>query len=190
MADQPESPIGTPENSPADKRVRRVNAWIAAGISALFFAHALLGCAVLGIPGFPSRLEWIVWVGVFAIVVHITLSIATTYFMLTDDVRPPSKRKKNHQLLKWITGGLLIASVVGHIVLGKMAGAGNAMAFTLVYVALGVTAILLCVHVFNGVKSLTRDLNLPSKLRLPIRIVAIALCVLICVFVILLCLPH
>ena len=183
-----EHPLHTPADAPHEKRphstARCINAWIAASISALFFAHAILGCVWLFWPDVPSTMKWLVWVGVFAIAVHITFSVITTYQMFTDTVRPPSKTKKAHQWKKWITGTLLVVSALVHQGIDQgILSTGtddSTRAFVLAGV-LAVVAVFLCIHVCTGVKSLTRDMNLDARFRNVARALAIVLCAGLCV---------
>lgn len=53
---------------------------------------------------FSDELNWAVWIGVGIIAVHVALSVGTTRQMLCDRSRPPSAKKKAHQLKKWVSG--------------------------------------------------------------------------------------
>ncbi|MDO5117535.1 MAG: hypothetical protein Q4D34_03520 [Eggerthellaceae bacterium] len=166
-------------------RARVVNAVAACFIMLLFLVHACLGTLKLYWPDMPSSLEFIVWFGVAVIVFHVIASIVTTYEMWTDTVRPPSDRKKRHQVLKWVTGVLLACSIVVHqLCVAQLLP--PAAVDTLTLPALIVTAILLCWHLFVGAKSLTRDLNLRGALRTPLRVMFIVITVVVCVAVFLL----
>ena len=166
-------------------RARVANAVAACFIMLLFLVHACLGTLKLYWPEMPSSLEFIVWFGVAVIAIHIIISIATTYEMWTDTVRPPSDRKKRHQILKWVTGVLLVCAIVVHqLCVAQLLPPATVDMLTLP--ALIVTAILLCWHLFVGAKSLTRDLNLRYTLRTPMRVVSIVITVVVCVAVFLL----
>ena len=138
----------------------------------LFLAHACLGTLKQFWPGMPSSLEWLVWVGVAVIGLHVLIVAGTTYEMWTDTVRPISDRKKQHQIKKWVTGGILLLAIVFHQV-WLASGVWS-------IVIMAATAIALCVHLFTSMKSLTRDLGLSKKLRTPLRVAVIALTALIC----------
>ena len=86
-----------------NSKIRKANALAAALLTAFFLAHALLGAF--------SRLflnadapTIIVWAFIFVAFVHIALCLITSRLMLTDTVRPPSRKKKNHLWLKWASG--------------------------------------------------------------------------------------
>lgn len=148
------------ENVPArkDSTLRKVNA-IAAGIIVVLFAlHALLGTLKLSFAHMPSEYAALIWAGVVLVALHVVASIGTTAFMLTDKVHPASTAKKRHQLLKWVTGLLLAALAVAHVLLGFSARVVDVL-----------LAAALAWHCYVGTKSLTRDLNLASQLRTPIR---------------------
>ncbi|MGN0077784.1 MAG: hypothetical protein ACI36V_03260 [Coriobacteriales bacterium] len=166
-------------------RVRAANAWLAAGLGLLFCVHLLLGALLVLWPGMPSSLAWVVWIGAAAAAVHVALSAATTYTMFTDKERPASARKRAHQKLKWLTGVLLLAAVGLHqLTLSGVIGAGEAAApyglpssdFAVLLGAAAMIAAgaLLAVHLCTGVKSLTRDLDLPGAARTPIKAASIA----------------
>ena len=163
-------------------RARVTNAIAASVIMVLFLVHACLGTLKLYWPDMPSNLEFIVWFGVAVIVFHVIASIVTTREMWIDTQRPPSNRKKRHQILKWITGALLACAIVVHqLCVAQLLPLAAVDMLTLP--TLIVTAILLCWHLFVGAKSLTRDLNLRGALRMPLRVVAIVITVVVCVAV-------
>ena len=146
---------------------RIVNGVIAALITVFFLVHAILGSLSV-IMGFISPLAGLVWVGVAFIVVHIVASIITSREQLGDTEYPPSPRKKRHLALKWVTGGLLAAAAIAHIVLPD-----SAVASTVIIV---VVCIVLAVHLCVGSKSLLKDLGLDTQRKTAFRIVV---CVLI-----------
>lgn len=163
-------------------RARVANAVAACFIMLLFLVHACLGTLKLYWPDMPSSLEFIVWFGVAVIVVHVILSIATTYEMWTDTVRPPSERKKRHQILKWVTGVLLACAIVVHqLCVAQLLP--SSVVDVLALPTLIVTAVLLCWHLFVGAKSLTRDLNLRGAFRTPLRVAVIVITVVVCIAV-------
>ncbi len=139
--------------------LRRFNAVVAACLVIFFFAHAALG-AFSEATGYTSNLKWIVWIFAALVIVHMSLSLATSYYMVTDTLRPPSEAKIRHLALKWASGMLLLVLAVLHML--HIANLG----VPLMIVLLGVIAW----HSFVGTKSLTRDLNLSRKLRIPLRI--------------------
>ncbi|MBQ6586168.1 MAG: hypothetical protein IJH83_05105 [Coriobacteriales bacterium] len=162
-------------------KLRTFGAWIALAITLLFLAHACLGTLRQFWPNIPSSLEWLVWVGVGLIGVHVVLAGATTYAMWTDTVRPPSERKKQHQIKKWVTGGILLLAAIFH-----QLWLGHGIWTQLI---MALTAVALCVHLFTSMKSLTRDLGLSKAWRTPARTFVIALTVLICLALLVLVLP-
>ncbi len=127
--------------------VHIANALAAALLTAFFLAHALLGAF--------SRLflnadapTIIVWAFIFVAFVHIALCLITSRLMLTDTVRPPSRKKKNHLWLKWASGAALAACAAPH----ALGWDASARWFTLLVLA------LLAWHAYIGCKSLARDL--------------------------------
>lgn len=147
---------------------RAVNGWAAACLGLLFTAHVLLGAALQLAPEMPSSLVWAVWAGVGVAIVHIVLSARTTYTMFKDTERPASSKKKAHQKLKWMTGVLLAAAVVVHQFTLNAASADSWGLLAMVF-----AAAMLSVHLCTGVKSLTRDMNIPSAARTPIKLFSI-----------------
>ena len=141
---------------------RLVNAIIAALLAAFFLIHAGLAAAKLCGVDLGETFKWTVWVGVGIIALHVILSLRTTQTMFNDTERPPSAKKRQHQMLKWLTGGVLILAVLFHFPSGE--GASFAYALALI-----ITAAALSWHIYTGTKSLTRDLNLPSSLRPIVR---------------------
>ncbi len=140
---------------------RRLNAVLAALLTAFFFGHAVLGAAsqstsVLADAVVPTILIWS-FAGIACL--HAAASVLTTYLMLTDEARPPSPRKRAHQWLKWATGGALALVAAFHALCpaGQLAPA-----------LLAVLAALLW-HAYVGCKSLVRDLGLPHSFKLGLR---------------------
>lgn len=153
------------------ERTRRILGVVSALVVAVFAIHMVVGCIYLG-GNVSNAWAWVVWIGVALIVVHIIVAVATTVLMLTDAVNPPSRRKKNHQVLKWATGCLLLAFMAAHItqvVHGALLGASPS--FIVMTVAL-----IACLtwHSWTGVKSFTKDLGLSSSWRTPFRIIICA----------------
>ena len=129
-----------------NSKIRKANALAAALLTAFFLAHALLGAF--------SRLflnadapTIIVWAFIFVAFVHIALCLITSRLMLTDTVRPPSRKKKNHLWLKWASGAALAACAAPH----ALGWDASARWFTLLVLA------LLAWHAYIGCKSLARD---------------------------------
>ena len=106
-------------------------------------------------------------------VVHIVASVFTTYIMFTDEVRPPSSRKKRHQWLKWATGALLAVVAIWHAL------RPDTSADALLIVVLAVLAW----HAFVGSKSIVRDLDMSRFMKTALRVAVVAVSVLIAVFV-------
>ena len=146
-----------------NSKIRKANALAAALLTAFFLAHALLGAF--------SRLflnadapTIIVWAFISVAFVHIALCLITSRLMLTDTVRPPSRKKKNHLWLKWASGAALAACAAPHV-LGRDA---SARWFILLVLA------LLAWHAYIGCKSLARDLAMRRGAKTPLRIAIIA----------------
>ena len=159
-------------------KVRLVNACVAALLIVYFLIHAVLGVAEVGTP-WRGALEWMVWLGVVAIVVHICLCAATTYSMWTDKERPASDRKKRHQIKKWLTGGLMLVLAVAHIATGGIPLDGPSAAKALL------AAVLLAVlawHACVGARSLNHDLRFPRELRAWICTLVVVACLTIAAF--------
>lgn len=140
---------------------RRVNAILAALLTAFFFGHAVLGAAsqsasTLADMAAPTVLIW-AFAGVACL--HAAVSILTTYLMFTDKARPPSPRKRAHQWLKWATGGALALVAAFH----ALFPAGQ-----LAPILFAVLAALLW-HAYVGCKSLVRDLGFPHSFKLGLR---------------------
>ena len=140
---------------------RRVNAVLAALLTAFFLGHAVLGAAsqsssALADTAAPTILIWS-FAGIACL--HAVVSVLTTYFMFADEVRPPSSRKRAHQWLKWATGGVLVLVAAFH----ALSPAGE-----LAPVLLVVLAALLW-HAYVGCKSLVRDLGLPRSFKFGLR---------------------
>lgn len=149
-------------------RIRRVNAIIAVALMVFFFVHAAMG-AITQVTPIENSFKWLIWAFAALILVHAATCVATSYFMLTNTERPPSKGKKQHLVLKWVSGGILLLLALLH-------------AFGVANLGVPFLVVLLAViawHSYVGVKSFTRDLNMPGKYRLPIRITLITLAVII-----------
>ena len=137
---------------------RVANAWAALILVVIFCAHALLGALKQLVPGLPSALAWVVWVGVGAIVVHLILSGITTYDMWTDRKRPASPRKKRHQYLKWISGAAVLVCAAAHMLVVLAPGLFPGSTHVLRHVLMIALAAALCWHIFISAKSLLKDL--------------------------------
>lgn len=99
-----------------DNTLRRANAVLALVLVAFFFAHALLGALWLG-GVLSNELVWVVWLGTIVIAVHVIMCCLTSARQLGDEQFPPSKRKKKHLALKWVTGGILLLAILAHVLL-------------------------------------------------------------------------
>lgn len=153
-------------------KLRRVNGIVSALLVCLFLAHAILGSISLLYP-IPRSFTFLIWGGVALVVVHIILCVATSRYMLTDTERPPSKKKKDHLVLKWVSGGLLILTVALHL-----SGFGNNLTsgFSNSYFALILILIaFLASHEYVGIKSLLKDLDIDRRYRFPL---CLAICLL------------
>ncbi|MDO4501764.1 MAG: hypothetical protein Q4D06_01140 [Coriobacteriia bacterium] len=160
---------------------RIANAVVASFITVLFLGHAFMGELSLVFP-VSKNLEPLVFVGLGALALHIILSAITTLDMWLSKTRPASDRKKKHQIKKWVFGVILLIIAGLHIVV-MMTPAASLRASGQVIPALllmGVAAIVLCVHICTGAKSVARDLNLPAEVRFPIRALAISLTLALC----------
>lgn len=157
-------------------KARFVNGVISAFIVAFFVTHSLLGSLEAHVP-LTSPPALIMWAGIGVVGAHMAASIITSREQLTDVDFPPSKRKKRHLALKWITGGILLTVVVAHIACTRAFGPDAMQAFsTSTFVALALIAVL-TVHIWVGAKSLVTDLGLSKGLVKPFRIAACVLAV-------------
>ena len=148
----------------SDTRVRRANAWVAAALTLFFFAHEGLG-AMTGYGAAPSRWAMLIWAAACLSGLHVVFSILTTIRMATDDERPPSARKLRHQVLKWVTGIVLVLFVILHVIYPFGAsGIGGAFAV--------IVAVALAAHVCVGAKSLAKDIGASAKLKRPLQVIA------------------
>lgn len=150
-----------------DAKLRRVNAFLAALLALFFFAHAVMGAASqMGCKAAaPTTLVWaLAAVGV----AHAVTCVATSYLMLTDAVRPPSKKKRGHLWLKWATGALLLV-VVGAHAFGSFDAQGVAEKVVLL-----ATLATLAWHSFVGCKSIVRDLGIPRAMKQVLRVAVVA----------------
>ena len=149
-------------------RIRRFNAVLAIALIVFFFVHATMGSLTQIIP-IQNEVEWLIWTFTALILVHAATCIATSYFMLTNTKNPPSKGKKQHLVLKWASGAVLLLFAFLHVT-----GAFN------LYVPIMIQLVgILAWHSYVGIKSFTKDLNMPGTLRMPIRVVLIVLAVII-----------
>ena len=159
-------------------KARLFNGVVAALVVVFFLAHSLLG-GLSGIVSLSRPSEWIIWLGVGIVLVHVVASVVTSYGQLTDAERPPSARKKRHLLLKWVTGGLLAIVAGSHVVCMRTFGADSLQtSATSTAVALVLIAALV-VHSWIGAKSLVTDLGLSKGLILPFRVAVCVLAVVI-----------
>ena len=123
---------------------------------------------------------WVVWIGVGFVILHIVLSVVTSYQQLTDAEFPPSARKKRHLALKWLTGILLACAIVTHIACVRVPG----LVATAPFLPKLATIVLSCVlawHICVGMKSLLKDIGASKKYMTLLRV---AVCLLAAVFVV------
>lgn len=164
----------TPDSQDFGARMRLPNGVISGIILCFFVFHAALGVAWrFGM--ITGSFALAIWLGVILMGLHMVMSIATSYSMVTDTVRPPSAQKKRHLVLKWVTGGIVVAVAIAHISLVRTQGGGIDAGMAAMLTMLVLLAAL-AVHGYTGVKSLTRDLGINKKWRLPLRIAIIAVC--------------
>ncbi len=167
-----------PERKPTV--LRTANGVVAAILCFLFAAHMLLGSVKFAYPAFDGKLVWVVWIGVGVLAVHVLMSVGTTVAMLRDTERPPSTKKKRHQLMKWVTGCMLLLAAGLHV--AYMTGAFgvadpialNVASFVLVLCVVAAVAW----HEFVASKSLLKDLHVPNhkRYRPALRWTLMALC--------------
>lgn len=151
---------------------RKVNGAIAGVLCLFFLVHGILG--ILWTSGaINAELAFVIWAFFIAALVHGLLSIVTSRQMLHDAERPPSRRKKRHLVLKWVTGLALLLIACIH-------ARSQSMATAWPYASILVT-IALAMHMYVGGKSLTSDLGLPHGMRIAFRLVAIVWAVFVCI---------
>ncbi len=151
---------------------RKVNGAVAGVLCLFFFVHGILG--ILWTSGaVTAELAFVIWAFFIAALVHGLLSIVTSRQMLHDAERPPSRRKKRHLVLKWVTGLALLLIACVHALLPEHATAWP-------YASILVT-LALAMHMYVGGKSLTSDLGLPHGMRIAFRLVAIVWAVFVCI---------
>lgn len=151
---------------------RKVNGAIAGVLCLFFLVHGILG--ILWTSGaINAELAFVIWAFFIAALVHGLLSIVTSRQMLHDAERPPSRRKKRHLVLKWVTGLALLLIACIHALLPEHATAWP-------YASILVT-LALAMHMYVGGKSLTSDLALPHGMRIAFRLVAIVWAVFVCI---------
>ena len=143
-------------------KARLINGIIAAVITIVFLIHGALG-SVSAVTGFTGSLSWVVWGAVILLMLHVAVSVVTSVQQLNDAERPPSRRKKAHLLLKWVTGGLLAIAAIAHIVLPKSMTVSA-------YVIIAVS-IALAVHLCVAAKSWLADLSIDRRWKWPFRMV-------------------
>lgn len=139
---------------------RIVNSVIAALITIIFLVHGTMG-SLSSVLGFSSPFSWVVWIAVVIACVHVAVSLLTSSQQLNDAERPPSKRKKAHLALKWVTGSLLAVAAFAHITLPKSMVASA-------YIIVGVS-IVLAVHLCVCAKSLLVDIGFDKRWKWPFR---------------------
>ena len=155
---------------------RLVNGIISALIAVFFVAHSLLGGLEALVP-LTSPPALVMWVGIGAVALHVIASIVTSREQLTDVDFPPSKRKKRHLALKWITGGVLLAIIAMHVACVRTFGPDAVqVSATSTLIALTLVAAL-TVHIWVGAKSLITDLSLDKGLIKPFRIIVCVLAI-------------
>ena len=153
---------------------RTVNGIVSAIILCLFLTHAILGTLAHPLT-FGNVAHYVLWLGMALVGVHVLASGVTSYEQLTDTVRPPSQKKKQHLVLKWMTGIALLVAAGFHIIRAReldIASAIHSPIGTTVTVAL---IIALAVHAWTGSKSLLKDLNIDRKYRIVVRVIVSAI---------------
>ena len=145
--------------------LRKANGIVSLCLLAALSVHAVVNCLRFGGLHMPS-LALLAWASVAATVLHVGLCVATSNAMLTDTERPPSQKKRRHLVIKWITGGLVLAVAGVHIaasqgVLGTAAQSGRWLLVGLV--------VALAIHLWTGARSFLSDLGLPRSWKPAVR---------------------
>lgn len=146
--------------------LRRANGIVTLLLLVAFAAHAIMG-ALFCLGVVAGEANWVVWAGVCVIVLHVVLSIGTTRQMLFDETRPPSAKKKEHQLKKWATGVLIGAVAMAHVL-----AIFQSLLWSVIALALDITLVM---HVCVCAKSLVKDLGLAPNWRHVIRFFVVAI---------------
>ena len=157
---------------------RKINGIVSAIILCLFLLHACLG-TLSGFTSLGLGLPLVLYLGMALVLVHVVTCVVTSYEQLTDTVRPPSQKKKQHLVLKWITGVILLGIACFHIVRVNeldLASAIHSPIGTAVTIAL---IAALTWHAWTGAKSLLKDLNIDRKYRNVVRVLVSAVAVLL-----------
>lgn len=151
---------------------RKVNGAIAGILCLFFLVHGILG--ILWTSGaVTAELTFVIWAFFIAALVHGLLSIVTSWQMLHDAERPPSRRKKRHLALKWVTGLALLLIACVHAMLPEHAAAWPSLSI--------LVALAFAVHMYVGGKSLASDLGVPREMRIAFRLVAIVWAAIVCI---------
>lgn len=150
--------------------LRKANAALALALLAFFYAHALLGAFAEEPAG--SVAVVFIWLFMIVALVHVVLCVMTSRAMLEDEVRPPSRKKKEHLVLKWASGIVLFAAAAIHC--QALNGAGALFASLLVAI--------LAWHAWVGAKSAVRDLRGTKMLVAPLRLAVCCIAALLIFF--------
>lgn len=151
---------------------RKVNGAIAGVLCLFFLVHGVLGILWTS-AAVTMGLAFVIWAFFIVVLVHGLLSIVTSRQMLHDAKRPPSRRKKQHLALKWVTGVALLLVACIHALLPEST-------IFWPYASIFVTCAL-AVHMYVGSRSLASDLELPFGARLACRSMAIIWATLVCI---------
>lgn len=151
---------------------RKVNGAVAGVLCLFFLVHGVLGILWTS-AAVTMELAFVIWAFFIVALVHGLLSIVTSRQMVHDAERPPSRRKKRHLALKWVTGVALLLVACIHALLPEST-------IFWPYASILVTCAL-AVHMYVGGKSLASDLGLPHGMRIAFRLVAIIWAVIVCI---------
>lgn len=153
----------------SDNSLRSANARLALFLTVLFLGHAFLGAVWIG-KAHSDTFIWVIFLGMVAIGVHVITCCFTSYRMLHDERFPPSKRKKMHLVLKWVTGAALLICAVVHITVQDVSITIEAIIATIVLAALAW-------HTCVCVKSLLKDLGAKTRWKNFLVVVILLVCV-------------
>ena len=145
-------------------RTRIANGVLGAVLAVLVCAHQLLGAFAPGTAALGG-LRTAMWIAVAALAVHVALSVATTRQMLTDATRPPSSKKKQHQVLKWVSGAAVAMLLAAHVLVQPEPAVRAALLVAL--------AGALAWHLWLGAKSLLKDLGADRRYRIALKTAAV-----------------
>ena len=162
------------------QRLRRANGVVSLCLVGALALHAVANSLRLGGIDAPS-FALLAWAAVCAGVAHAALCIATSAAMLSDTERPPSHKKKQHLVVKWVTGALVAIAAGLHVAASQgVLGPAGAQAGRWLMVA---AAVALGAHLWTGTRSLLKDVGLPRSWKPAVRALVVGGTLVVCALV-------